>query len=99
MAHTELPGRQRVPGCDGERNNCGGDNASCWFGNNMLALRFYTILCVCVHACVCAQAHYCVAYFEAVLYAGKAFQPPLLSAAQQVRVKLVNQASVETSLG
>lgn len=30
--------RKRVPGCEGERNNCGGDNALCWSGNNMLAL-------------------------------------------------------------
>lgn len=26
-----------VIGCDRERNNCGGDNASCWSGNNTLA--------------------------------------------------------------
>ena len=51
--------RKRAPGCEGERNNCGGDNALCWSENNMLAARLRVcvssgIVWECVCMCVCA---------------------------------------------
>lgn len=48
--------REYVLGCEGERNNCRGDNALCWSENNMLAVR----LCVCeVESCGCETASVC----------------------------------------
>lgn len=75
-----------MPGCEGERNNCGGDNALCWSENNMLAVR----LCVCeMELCGCKSVSVAgfvckrVGYFEAMVCAARAFQLLHLSEAQQ----------------
>lgn len=78
-------------GCEGERNNCGGDNALCWSENNMLAVcdcADCVRVCVCeVELCGCESVAgfvcKCVGYFEAAVRAAKAFQLLHLSEAQQ----------------
>lgn len=60
-------------GCEGERNNCGGDNALCWSENNMLAA---PVACACVKwnyvvVRVRVQQGLRVGYFEAVVRSAK----------------------------
>ena len=61
--------RKRAPGCEGERNNCGGDNALCWSENNMLAARLRVcvssgIVWECVRACVRVPSRACVRMWQ-----------------------------------
>lgn len=63
---------ERVPGYEGERNNCGGDNALCWSENNMLAVRLDVSACVrvcsCENVCSCVCGRVCVCEFVAYMH-------------------------------